>query len=96
MGKKRLRAKRTSKGVHSTMDRGVVQAMRAGRDAVDVGLGKIQAWKKGLNPWLTVASLSKAEKNNKPFTRVRANDYWGKPNAGWSLRPSQEAIDAAG
>lgn len=79
MGKKKMRSKTVSKGLHSSMSRGVVQAVRAARPAIDVGLNKINAWKKGLNPWLTVASSSKAEKNNKPFTRVRANDYWGRP-----------------
>lgn len=85
MGKKILRkGYGKSKGIHSTVDRGIVQAVRAGRTAIDVALNTQKAWKKGLNPWLTVASDSKAEKNNKPFYRVRANDYWGKPSAGYS------------
>lgn len=83
MGKKRYRSKRTSKGIHSSISNGIVQAARAARPAIDAGLNQIRAWKKGQNPWLTVASSSKAEKNNKPFERVRANDYWGKPSGGY-------------
>jgi len=38
-----------------------------------------EAWKSEKNPWLTVPNPNKKE-TNKRFIRVRANDYWGRPN----------------
>lgn len=80
MGGKSKRKGYTSKG-----EVGTWTAPRD-RDPLNVGLNKMAAWKKGQNPWLTVASSSKAEKNNRPFERVRANDYWGKPGARFTMK----------
>ena len=93
MGKKRYRTKRTSKGIHSSVSKASIAAARSLVTPLDKLLNKQRAWLKGQNPWLTVASSSKAEKNNRPFERVRANDYWGKPSGGYmgGRQPSSEA-----
>lgn len=73
MGKKKLRKPRSSKGIHSATTNGVLKELKAMRSvAVKMGL-KIDAWKAGKNPWITVSTTQK----NKPFIRVRANDYYG-------------------
>lgn len=98
MGKKRLRTKTISKGKHTSMARGTTQAVRAARTSLDALAGKTAAWRKGLNPWLTVETRTvEGQKNNKPFVRVRANDYWGKPTAGYMIgKDPKEAANAAG
>ena len=79
MGKKVLRKKYTSKGIVGGATAGVKAAVRAARIPFENELNKIRAWKKGQNPWLTIPSISNAVKNNKPYTRIKANDYWGRP-----------------
>jgi hypothetical protein len=73
MGKKRTRKKYVSKGIHSSMASGMRQALRAARTPLFTLENKIAAWRRGQNPWVTVATSAK----NKPFVRVRANEYWG-------------------
>ena len=73
MGKKRTREKYKSAGIHSAMTNGMKQALRAERSTASVLGNKIDAWRNGQNPWLTVPTTAK----NKPFIRVRANEYWG-------------------
>ena len=74
MGKKRTRSATTSKGERRSIVNGVKQ-VRQGRDPFDKALNKLKAWKKGLNPWITIPTASKKE----PFVRVRANAYYGDP-----------------
>lgn len=76
MGKKRLRKKMVSKGIRSKVSNGTVRAVNSAREAVDIHLNKVEAWAKGLNPWLTVPNPNKAE-TNKLFIKVRANSYYG-------------------
>lgn len=90
MGKKRLRKKVVSKGIHGSIRSAVATAARASRDAVTLVGMKSRAWKLGQNPWLTVANPNKGE-TNKLFIRVRANDYWGSPKAHWTMK--QEVAD---
>lgn len=78
MGKKRLRKKTISKGKHSSMSSALCAAVRAERDPYDVFQNKIDAWKNFKNPWVTIANPVKSE-TNRPFIRVRANDYFGSP-----------------
>lgn len=73
MGKKRTRKKYSSKGIHSSTTNGIRQALRSERTPIEILANKIEAWRKGQNPWLTVSTKQK----NKPFIRVRADEYWG-------------------
>ncbi len=91
MGGKSKRKGYTSKSVIGGLTAGVKSAMREARGDLDQLLNKQKAWKKGQNPWLTVASSSKKEKDNRPFERVRANDYWGKPGGGFTMKAAPEA-----
>lgn len=76
MGKKKLRKKITSKGIHSSMNAALINAVRADKDPHTKLLNKIMAWSKGQNPWITIANPSK-EQTNKRYIRVRANEYFG-------------------
>ena len=58
----------------------LVAAVRADRDPYDVHQNKIDAWKNLQNPWITIPNPVKSE-TNRPFIRVRANDYFGPPRA---------------
>lgn len=90
MGKKRLRKKITSKGIHSTVNRGVVRSVKTGRSLLEIRLNKIDAWLKGKNPWVTITNPSKLE-TNKPFIKVRANAYFGSPKRG--IQTKEESIE---
>lgn len=70
MGKKRLRKKKTSKGLHTSTN------MRMETSALDKMATKVDAWKRGLPVMLTVANPDKSI-TNKPFIRVKADEYWG-------------------
>ena len=82
MAKKRTRKKYISKGRHSTVTAGLTQAVRAERDHFDKLTFKANAWKKLQNPWLTVQNPNKSE-TNRPFIKVRANEWWGDPRASY-------------
>jgi hypothetical protein len=75
MGKKRLRKKLVSKGNRSLVSGALVTATNAARDAHDKFLNKLDAWKKGQNPWITIDNPTKA--TNALKIRVRAEDYFG-------------------
>lgn len=74
MGKKRTRSSVTSKGERRSIVAGVAQVRRE-RSEVEKALNKLKAWRKGLNPWITVPGPS----SNMRFVRRRANDLWGDP-----------------
>lgn len=74
MGKKRTRSSVTSKGERRNIVAGVAQ-VRRDRSEVEKALNKLTAWRKGLNPWITVPGPS----SNMRFIRRRANDLWGDP-----------------
>lgn len=95
MGKKIMRkGYGGSKKIHSSVARSTVVAVRATRSALDKMAGIHRAWKAGQNPWLTVDNSTNDPKNNKPFIRVRANDYWGKPGQGYSMGKQPEGASA--
>ena len=76
MGKKRCRKTVVSKGQRKSVINGVKEA-RSSRSEFDKALDKVAAWRKGLNPWITVATNQK----NMPFVRKRANEVYGNPRA---------------
>ena len=81
--KKKCRSKRTSKGIHTSIAKGTVQAVRHGKSVLDKSLKLVEAWKKGKNPWLTVDNIEGAK--DRPFRRVRANSYWGDPRKRFNI-----------
>lgn len=75
MGKKVKRKTYTSKGERASVSRSVVKAVRKDRPETEKALHKLDAWRKGKNPWITI----KGPSSNMPFVRVRANTQWGDP-----------------
>lgn len=43
-------------------------------------INKLDAWKKGKNPWVTFET----DQKNMPFKRMRANEVWGDPRTHWA------------
>lgn len=74
MGKKRIRKTVTSKGQRRSIVAGVKEARRD-KSEVEKALNKLEAWRKGQNPWITVPGTA----SNMRFVRVRANSLWGDP-----------------
>ena len=74
MGKKRTRTKVVSKGQRRNIVAGVKE-VRHGRSEGEKAYNKLKAWKKGQNPWITVAGPS----SDKRFIKVRANAVYGDP-----------------
>lgn len=74
MGKKRIRKSQTSKGQRRSIVAGVKEARRDKPEVIKA-LNKIEAWRKGQNPWITVPGTQ----SNMRFVRVRANNLWGDP-----------------
>jgi hypothetical protein len=74
MGKKRTRKTQTSKGQRRNIVAGV-REVRADKSPLEKAMNKLNAWKKGQNPWVTVPGTQ----SNMRFIRVRANTAWGDP-----------------
>lgn len=78
MANKSAKTSYTSKGIHSTADRGLLNSVRAERSKVDVALNLIEAHKAGRNPWITIDNPNTKE-TAKRRIRIKANDLWGSP-----------------
>lgn len=93
-GKKSSGKTYISKGQRPNMNRDWLKAYR--RDMytpVEVALNKLEAWKRGKNPWLTVPNPNTKE-TNKRFVRVRANDIYGDwRNSHYMMKPRTELVD---
>jgi hypothetical protein len=74
MGKKVKRKTYVSKGQRRSVANGVKEARRE-RPEFEKALNKLEAWRKGQNPWITVPGPA----SNRRFVRVRANNLWGDP-----------------
>lgn len=81
MGKKRTRSTVTSKGERHSVSRSTVRLVRQERTELEKAHFKLDAWKAGKNPWLTVPGPS----SNMRFIRARANNYWGDPRRTFNL-----------
>jgi len=88
MGKKRTRTSQTSKGERRSIVNGVKE-VRQSRTELDKYLTKLEAWRRGKNPWLSIPNPSRG--TNQPFIRVRSNAYWGDPNKSYSIYKSKES-----
>lgn len=90
MGKKKLRKKLTSKGLRRKVSSLMSRAVKDGRSALETSLIKIESWARGQNPWLTIANPDKSQ-TNKPWIKVKANDYLGYWKAKENKLPGAEA-----
>lgn len=77
MGKKKIRKTYSSKGNGSSISRNVIKMVKRETSLFDKAFNKIEAWKKGLNPWITVPNP--LHETNKRFVKVRANIVYGDP-----------------
>lgn len=75
MGKKVKRKTYVSKGQRHSVARSTVKLVRRDTSGVEKALHKLNAWRAGKNPWITVEGPS----SNMRFVRVRANNLWGDP-----------------
>ena len=62
----------------------ILKAVKRDRTPSEVIMIKLDAWVNEKNPWITIPTQDK----NKPFKRVRANDYWGNPKASYYMGKS--------
>lgn len=74
MGKKVKRKTYVSKGERRSVVAGVSE-VRRNISPITKALNKLEAWRAGKNPWITVPGPSKKE----AFVRVRANALYGDP-----------------
>jgi hypothetical protein len=74
MGKKRTRKTVTSKGQRRSIVAGVKE-VRQEKSEGEKAYNKLKSWRKGQNPWITVAG----PQTNKRFIKVRANTVYGDP-----------------
>lgn len=75
MGKKVKRKTYVSKGQRASVSRTAIRAARDGVSEFDKALHKVEAWRAGKNPWITVPGTT----SNQKFVRVRANSVYGDP-----------------
>lgn len=75
MGKKRSRKTYTSKGTGSNVSSATLKLVRRERSPFESALNKINAWRAGKNPWITVPGTQ----SNMRFIKVRANAVYGDP-----------------
>lgn len=76
MGKKKTRAKKISKGGHSNVSKSTLALMP--RDPYQKLMDIHNAWLKGKNPWVTVATQVPGQ----ALKRIKANQLKGRPGAG--------------
>jgi hypothetical protein len=81
MGKKVKRKTKVSKGIHSTVSAWTLKAVRNEVSELDKAIHKLNAWKKGKNPWITVPGTDTKAR----FVRVRANSVYGDPKRNTNL-----------
>lgn len=81
MGKKVKRKTKVSKGIHSNVSSWTLKAARNSVTELDRAIHKLDAWKKGKNPWITVPGTA----SNARFIKVRANTVYGDPKKNVNL-----------
>jgi hypothetical protein len=69
---------KVSKGERDSVSWKVTKMIRRERSDADRHMFIFDAWKKGKNPWITIANPNTMERNKK-FIRVRTNSIWGNP-----------------
>ena len=69
-----------SAGTVRNVNKKTLNAMRNETTLLQRTLYKVDAWKAGKNPWVTVPNKG-GDQAKMPYVRVKANTYWGNPNA---------------
>ena len=69
---------KVSKGERDSVSRADTKMIRRERTYTEKMTNIMRAWKKGQNPWLTIAN-SDPLKTNQKFVKVQSNDIWGNP-----------------
>lgn len=70
------RAKYTSRGERNSVNRSLINLIKASRPVYQMLLLKQTAWVNGHNPWITIENPDK-NMTNKRYIRIRANNLWG-------------------
>lgn len=89
MGKKRYRSGYTSKGQRSNVSKSTLQLVSRGRDGIEKAMNKLEAWRRGQDPWITVTGPS----SNMRFVRVRASSIWGDPKKARGIYTREEEVN---
>tara|TARA_B100001093_G_C26858859_1_gene1028838 strand:- start:8943 stop:9215 length:273 start_codon:yes stop_codon:yes gene_type:complete len=69
----------TSKGLHNNVSKNTLKAVKRDLDPTIKMNHIITAWRKGLNPWITINNPNKKE-TNKRYIKIKSNISWGNPN----------------
>lgn len=78
MGKKKMRAKYTSRGERASMSKDVSKAVARDVSVLQLHQNKLDAYNKGKRVWVTIPNPNPNE-TNKRFIRVLARDVYGDP-----------------
>jgi hypothetical protein len=89
MGKKVKRKTYVSKGQRRSIVDGVREARRD-KSPIEKALNKLEAWRKGQNPWITVPGPNKSM----AMVRKRANEVYGDPRATANIYRGKSADEA--
>lgn len=95
MGKKRSRTKKISKGQRPSMSSSILSAARSIMPGGSDLIKKVEAWREGKNPWITVENPDK-QATNRQFIRMKADRYFGgtfKDLKSRFKRPTEEAAN---
>jgi hypothetical protein len=79
---KKLRAKTTSSGSMRSVSKSTIQLTKDQVPEVVKVIQKLDAWKAGKNPWLTLYNNSGGASSmdkSRLYTKIKANDYLGDP-----------------
>ena len=77
MGKKRTRKTYISKGQRPNVNKDFLKQIAREVGGFDQEMNLRKAWRAGTNPWITVKNPQSG--TNRPYYKVRANEYWGHP-----------------
>lgn len=82
----KTKASKTSKGERPNVNRQLLNYIRAQRTPMQRMLFKLEAWRKGKNPWIQQEFKTPAGKT--ATRKVRSNELWGDPKARYKIKGS--------
>lgn len=71
---KKKRAKKVSKGLHSSVSKTTIRLVRSSMTEADKMMNKLEAWRRGKKGYVTVATGDAT----RPFTKVSFDSYFGR------------------
>lgn len=72
MSQKKKKDSKASKGERRSINSSTVSSLRKERKPIDIIMNKVDAWKRGKNPWIVASTRTGTQ-------TVRANQVWGDP-----------------